>query len=383
MGIKHTFSARHSRSLAQPLTLTLVALLSAGVVPAIAATPAVPTATAAPADGATPLAPRVPVITVSRSGMASTLDIDGTIQPVRQATVASQVAGNVMQLAVKAGDRVKAGQLIARVDARDTSAALQRADAALAQAQAEATNARLNAERTRDLRTKGFVSQSATDVADNQLRAAQAAVEQAQAARAQAALARGFSQVVAPFDGIIGATHLDTGDLAAPGRPIATLYAPGALRAVVQVGVSRADAVRQAQRVQVLLPDGRAVTPVRSTELATADAVSQTIEWRLDLPADAQAAVRPGQMVTVRFDGAAAKPAPDAAAMLVPAAAVLRRGELTAVYVVQGERFVLRAVRLGADRGRDGIVVVAGLKPGERIAADALRAGLADASPAP
>lgn len=370
MGINTRLCHRHLTAAAAVAALAL--LVAPTVSFPVRAAPA-----AAPADGA----PTVPVMAVARSGASTSFELDGSIQPVRQATVASQVGGNVLQLAVKAGDRVKAGQLIARVDSRETSAALQRSDAGLAQAQAEATNARLNAERTRDLRAKGFVSQSALDIAENQWRAAQAGVEQAQAGRAQAALARGFSNVTAPFDGIVGATHLDTGDLATPGRPIATVYAPGALRAVVQVGLSRAEILRGAQRVQVVLPDGRAITPIKTTELATADAVSQTVEWRLDLPADAQTVVRPGQMVQVRVDGPAARSGVDAA-IVVPAAAVLRRGELTGVYVAQGEGFALRAVRLGADRGADGVAVVAGLKAGERIATDALRAGLADARPA-
>jgi hypothetical protein len=84
--------------------------------------------------------------------------------------------------------------------------------------------------------------------------------------------------------------------------------------------------------------------------------------------------------VQVRFEGAAA--AATDTAILLPSAAVLRRGELSAVYVVQGENFVLRAVRLGADRGPAGVAVLAGLKPGERVAADAVKAGLADARPA-
>jgi hypothetical protein len=81
----------------------------------------------------------------------------------------------------------------------------------------------------------------------------------------------------------------------------------------------------------------------------------------------------------VRFDGApAATAVPASNALAIPLSAVLTRGELTAVYVVQGERFVLRAVRLGAGGDR----VLAGLGVGERIAVDAVRAGLADATPA-
>lgn len=325
----------------------------------------------------------VPTVAVQRAGTGGAMDIEGSIQPVRQATVAAQVSGSVLQLAVKAGDYVKAGQLIARIDDREAAAGVLRTDAAIAQAQAEATNAKVSAERTRDLRSKGFVSQAALDVAETQYKAAQAGVAQAQAARSQAALARGFASVTAPFDGVVQATHLDTGDLATPGRPIATIYAPGALRAVVQIGASLADSARAATKVLVTLPNGQTLTPERRTELATADPVSQTIEWRLDLPATAMTGVMPGQMVRVRFEGAAPKAgSAETAPIRVPTPAVLRRGELNAVYAVQGEHFVLRAVRLGVDRGADGIEVLAGLKPGERVAADALKAGMADARPA-
>jgi|CXWL01.1.fsa_nt_gi RND family efflux transporter MFP subunit len=336
---------------------------------------------AAPAWAATAVS--VPLVTAERAHGAAALVIDGVVQPLRQATVAAQVGGSVLVLAVKAGDRVRAGQLIARVDERDVAAALLRSDAALAQAQAEATHVKVSLERTRSLRGQGFVSQAALDVAQTQWQAAQAAVQQAQAARSQAALARGYATVAAPFDGIVLATHLDAGDLAAPGRAIATLYAPGALRAVVQVGSTSAEAARAASRVEVELPSGQRVQPVKRTELAAADAVTQTIEWRLDLPTAASAGVLPGQMVRVRFEGAAAAPAPNRPpALRVPAAAVLRRGELTAVYVADGERFILRAVRLGADRGDGSWDVLAGLKPDERVAADALKAGLAAARPA-
>lgn len=327
----------------------------------------------------------VPTASAQASGSARGLALDGVVQPVRQATVAVQVGGNVLALLVKAGDRVRAGQPLARVDERDLLAGLQRSEAGVAQADAEWRNARANAERTRDLRGKGFVSQAALDSAETQLRAAQAGLAQAQAARASAALARGFSQVQAPFDGVVLATHLEAGDLATPGRPIATVFAPGALRAVVQVPASMASAARAARELQVTLPDGRHWTPTASTLLPLTDPVSQTVEWRLDLPAvvpgQAEAAPSPGQSVRVSFLAAAA-PAGQAGALSVPASALLRRGELTALYVARDQGFALRAVRVGADRGAAGIEVLAGLRPGERYALDAVRAGLAGAVPA-
>jgi len=351
--------------------LTLLALLGATALPAQAARP-------------------VPTVVAQATAAAGQQQLDGVLQPVRQATLSAQVGGNVLALAVKAGDPVRAGQLVARVDERDAQAGLLRGEAGVAQAEAEMRNARLNAERSQALKAQGFLSQAAVDQADTQYKAAQAGLQQAQAGRAQAALARGFTTVTAPFDAVVLATHLEAGDLAAPGRPIATIYAPGALRAVVQVPASLASSARQAASVQVQLADGRLLVPTARQLLPTADAVSQTVEWRLDLPVPADAAsapLLPGQAVQVRWQAAAVAAAAAASvpagAPVLPAAAVLRRGELTAVYVAQGPRFVLRAVRLGASRGAAGVEVLAGLRPGERVAADAVSAGLADAVPAP
>jgi RND family efflux transporter MFP subunit len=336
-------------------------------------------------------APRVPTFAVGQETADAAIELEAALQAIQQSTVAAQVSGNVLQLAVKAGERVRRGQLLARIDERDAQAGLAQRDAGLAQAEAELRQARTNAERTRELRRQGFVSQAAVDNAETQLSAAQAGIQQASAARSQAALARGFAAVTAPFDGVVLATHVEAGELAAPGRSIVTLYAPGRLRAVVQVPTSLSAAARAATRTEVRLPDGGWITPAARAELPGADAVAQTVEWRLDLPAAAVERLQPGQAVRVRFAGVpvAAAAAPSAGAapaalsdtrISVPASAVLRRGELQAVYAVQGGGFVLKPVRLGTATG-DKVQVLAGLKVGERIALDPVRAGLAGAAP--
>lgn len=341
----------------------------------LAALAALPFVAPAPAAPSTPAA--VPTVVVGSTTGTPGFELDGTVQAVQQSTLAAQVGGSVTALLVNAGDRVRAGQPIARIDERDLQAALARGEAGVAQAEAELRNARLAVERTRELRAQNFVSQAALDTAETQLRAAEAGARQAAAGRSQAALARSFAGVTAPYDAIVLATHVEAGDLATPGRPIATLYVPGRMRAVVQVPSSRSAAARSASRIEVQLADGRWVEPVARAELPGADAVSQTVEWRLDLPASATAHLVPGVAVRVRFAGARAAPGP--ARLTVPAAAILRRGELTAVYAAQGAQFVLKPVRLGARAG-DTVEVLAGLKEGERIALDPVRAGLAGAA---
>lgn len=324
---------------------------------------------------------QVPVVQAQVVGVSSGFELDGVVQPVKQSTVSTQASGRIATLLVKAGDRVKAGQLLATVDDRETRTGVQRSQAQVTQADAELRNAQANFERTRELQGKGFVSQAALDVADSQYKAARAGRDQAGAGAQQSALAQGFTRVTAPFEGWVQQTLAEAGDLAVPGKPLLTLYAPLPIRAVVQVPASRSDVARAAASIEVQIADAqgasRWVKPTGRSALPLADAVSQTIEWRLELPADAAAGLVPGQQVRVRFVGGQAQ------RMVVPASAVLRRGELTAVYVVSDKGFVLKAVRLGADHGALGVEVVAGLGVGERVALDPIKAGLAGASALP
>lgn len=325
-------------------------------------------------------APRVEVHTVVRQPVGQGLILDGTLEAVRQSTLSAQASGRIAQLTVKAGDRVRAGQVLALIDDRETTAGVQRAQAAVTQAEAEARNAEAHLKRTRELRAQGFVSQAALDTAQAQADAARAAVAQARAAQSQSALAQGFTRLTAPYDGYVLATHAEVGDLAVPGRPILTLYAPQPLRATVQVPASRAPLASSAQRVEVQLPDGRWVQPAAQTRVPSADPVAQTIEWRLDLASADTAAHVPGQSVKVRFAAGTQE------RLVIPARALLRRGELTAVYVAapagSPTGFVLRAVRVGTDHGEAGVEVLSGVQPGDRVALDPVRAGLAGAQPA-
>jgi RND family efflux transporter MFP subunit len=323
---------------------------------------------------------QVPVVAAQVKSVATGFELDGVIQPVKQSTISAQAAGRIVTLAVKSGDKVRTGQALATIDDREAQTGVQRSQALMAQAQAELRNAQANFDRTRDLQTKGFVSAAALDTADSQLKGALAGRDQAGAGAKQSALAQGFTRVLAPYDGWVLQTHVEAGDLAVPGKPLLTLYAPLPIRAVVQVPVSRAGVARSASAVEVLVQSSGAVAqwvrPTSSSAVPTADPVSQTIEWRFELPSETAKALLPGQQVRVRFVGKQAD------RMVVPTSAVLRRGELTAVYVVSRAGFVLKVVRLGAEHGADGVEVVAGLIDGDHVALDPVKAGLNGAQPA-
>jgi RND family efflux transporter MFP subunit len=322
---------------------------------------------------------QVPVVAAQVKSVGTGFELDGVVQPVKQSTISAQSSGRIATLSVKAGDKVRAGQMLATIDDREAQTGVQRSQAQVAQAQAELRNAQSNFERTRDLQSKGFVSAAALDTADAQLKGAQAGRDQASAGAAQSALAQGFTRVSAPFDGWVLQTHAEAGDLATPGKPLLTLYAPLPLRAVMQVPVSRSGVARAAGAVEVLVQNGgnsKWIRPSVTSSVPTADAVSQTIEWRLELPTEAANALLPGQQVRVRFTGGQTERS------VVPASAILRRGELTAVYVASPKGFLLKAVRLGADHGAEGVEVLAGLMAGELVALDPVKAGLQGAQAA-
>ena len=320
---------------------------------------------------------QVPVTSVQLKAVSNGFEMDGVVQPVKQSTVSAQASGRLTSLTVKAGDKVRAGQLLATIDDREAQTGVQRSQAQVAQMQADLRNAKANFDRTRDLLRQGFVSAAAMDTADAQLKSALAGRDQATAGASLSNLSQGFTRVVAPFDAWVLQTFVEAGDLAVPGKPLLSLYAPLPLRAVVQVPVSRSAQVTASNLVEVQLtqPDGSQpwIRPAARSSVPTADAVSQTIEWRLELPAESVKGLLPGQQVRVRFAAGQSQ------RLVVPASAVLRRGELTAVYVATAQGFVLKAIRVGSDHGADGIEVLAGLANTDRVALDPVRAGLAGA----
>ena len=324
-------------------------------------------------------APQVPVLTLGAQAVSTGYELEGVVEAVRQATVSAQATGRVASLQVKVGDKVRAGQVLATIDDRDTQTGVARSQAQVAQAEAELANAQAHVQRSRDLRQQGFVSQAALDVAESQYKAALAARAGAGAGAQQARLAQSFTQVTAPFDGYVMETLTQAGDLAVPGKPVATVYAPQPLRVAVQVPASMAQTARSAKSIELQVPGAgdslQWVAPASQQGVTAADPVSQTMTWKMDVPAAAAAQMIPGQQTRVRFVGGQAQ------RMVVPQAAVLRRGELTAVYVAGDKGFVLKAVRLGAVHG-EGVEVVAGLRAGDAVAANAIQAGLAGAQPA-
>lgn len=311
--------------------------------------------------------------TAQADAAAALVVFDASVEAIRQTVIAAQVPGQVVELPVKAGDRVKAGQTLVRIDAR---AAQQSAAASAAQVQAARAQLDLATreyERQKQLADRSFISQAALERAEAEFKAAQAQ-SNAQIAQAQAAQTQtGFHVVRAPYGGVVAEVPVALGDMAMPGRPLLTLYDPTALRVTAAVPQSVAARLKPGQAARVEIPAlAGAVSPkvMRTEVLPTVDPSTHTVAVRADLAPDASTrSLAPGMYARLSLPVPATGGAV-AASPMVPASAVVRRGELTALYVIDPQgRPLLRQVRLGRIEG-DRVEVLSGLNAGERVATD-------------
>jgi membrane fusion protein, multidrug efflux system len=306
---------------------------------------------------------------VARSGHYSTA-YEGVVEAVHQTVVAAPVPGAVVALQVHAGDKVQAGQVLMRIDAR---AAEQGALAGAAQARAahaateEATR---DFERQQQLFAEGFISQAALERAQAHLKTAQAGTA-AQLASAGAARTQSDLHVVrAPYAGVVGKVSVVLGDMAMPGRPLVMPYDPTALRVTAAIPQGAAATLNPAMTLQVEIPGatGGRIKPVRAQWLPMVDAASHTLELRLELPPDARAA--PGMFARAWLPGSEAPGAMERPRLFVPSQALVRRAELVSVYVIGRDgKPALRQVRPGHSVSGE-VEILSGVAAGERVALD-------------
>ncbi len=308
-------------------------------------------------------APSVATAEVQLRTVADVYAADAIVEAVRQATVSAQISGTVTQFFVDAGDRVKRGQLLARIDTREPDAQVAAQRANVAQAEAALAQAKLNFDRTQSLVKQNFVSQSALDKADADLKSAQAAVEAARAGSTQALTTRSFAEVRSPIDGVVSRRLMELGELAAPGKPMLEVHDPTALRATGSVPQFALARVTQANQADVVLPTlNQTIAATRVTLLPAADPRLLSTPVRADLPAKLPDGVMPGTVAKILL------PIGKAAKLTMPASAVVRRSELTAAYVVGADGAPqLRQIRVGEPVEGGQVEVLSGLAAGERV----------------
>jgi len=332
----------------RPVLTGLPALLFA--LPLLAATPATYTVGASTQDGS----------------YAAT----GTVEAVRQGTLGAQVSGRVLDVLVRSGDAVKAGQPLIHIEADDAADAATAGAATASGAAARLASARADFERAQRLRAQDYISVAALQRSEAALHSAEADAKatgaSANAARTRAA----WRNVTAPYAGFVTEVLVAAGDLATPGRPLVALYAPGALRVIAQV--PEAIAGRLEGTKQAFLtgagPD-QPPLPVGSWSVVSAvDPATHSVEVRAELRSGTQ--MQPGQFARLLLPLKSAASGPR-----IPTRAVLTRSEVTAVYVVDANGAThLRQVRLGPAEGEE-VTVLSGLQGGEKIALDPIAGG--------
>jgi RND family efflux transporter MFP subunit len=333
-------------------------------------------------------APKAPPAAALKAAAAEVREVDLTysaeavIEAVRQSTVSSQISGRIVELRFDVGDFVKKGEVIARIDERAATQAVAASEAQVREADAAARNARLNYERSRQLLAQKFISQAALDKAEADSKQAQARLSAMLAGAGQAATERSFATIVAPYSGVVAARHVELGEMAVPGKPLMTGFDPSTLRAVANVPQAQVAAIQASGKARVEVPSlGRWIEVRQLTVVPAADPRTHTTQVRLELPEDARG-VYPGVFARAHFTiGRAPR-------LLVPREAVFQRSEVTGVYVLDdrgagGLPPQMRQIRLGTAGDERAVEVLAGLRPGERVALEPVKAGMLGAARAP
>ncbi len=300
-----------------------------------------------------------------------TYSIDGVVEATRQSTVSAQISGRVKGIFFDVGDHVKKGQVILKIDEREANQALAGSRAQLSQAEAALQNARLNYERSKELFKQKFISQAALDKAKADYDVAKAQAEASKAGAQQSALMRSYTSVVAPYAGVVSARMVEMGEMVTVGKPLMTGFDPSQLRVIANVPQDKLEEIGSRPVVTIEVPSlNRWIKASSVTVQPSADIRTHSTQVRVDLPSNISN-LYPGMFVRTHFVVGKVKK------MLIPVSAVLRRSEVVAVYVVDDKDVPrLRQVRLGEANEQNEIEVLAGLNVGERVARDAVKAGM-------
>lgn len=315
--------------------------------------------------------------TVQYRDVDTTYAAEAVVEAVKQSTVSAQVTGRIVEINYDVGDYVKKGQVIVRIDQAEARQLVAGGEAQVAQAEAALENARAAVERNRQLAAQKFISQAALDKAEADFRVAEAQLKAAKASAGQAVTSKSYTVVVAPYSGVVSARHVELGEMAAPGKPLMTGFDPADMRVLATVPQYKIAEVRAGSRAMVEIPSlNKWIQAKTITILPAADARTHATRVRLDLPENLRD-VYPGMFARAYFSVGRARK------LVAPATAVVKRSELTGVYVVNDNNLVsLRQVRLGEPTGQGEIEILAGVSAGEKVALDPVKAGMSAGMPA-
>jgi RND family efflux transporter MFP subunit len=321
----------------------------------------------------------------------STYEAGGVVRARQVAVVSSRVVAPVVEVRVKAGDRVTRGQVLIQLDAREVGAQAARASASAsgmrlsleaAQAERRSAESAVVLARATHNRVKGLLEKNSATAqeldqavatlagAEARLSGATARVAEVEAGLAAAkageevaSVSASYAVLTAPFDGLVSNRQVDPGSMAAPGVPLMTIEDTSAYRLEVRVDESRAQLVAPGTAAEVRIDRGsggdEGWVPATVAEVASVDPALHSFVVKLDLPRST--GLRSGVFGRARVMG------PSERVLAVPASAVVRRGQLTLAFVVDAEG-TARLRMLSPGRESQGRVeVLAGLKEGDRV----------------
>ena len=296
--------------------------------------------------------------------------LDGVVEAVHRTTVSAQIGGQVEAILFDVDDYVEKDQVVVRLNDKQPAARLQQATAELDEAAARLEEAADEYERVKGVFEKKAVSKKSLDAAEAGFKAAQARLNSARAGMEQAREQYDYTRVRAPYSGIVTERHIQVGETAQPGIKLMSGLSLEKLRVNVDVPQNMIHSVRESSNISIETPNGERMPVTQKTVFPFAESASHTFRVRLDLEGD-KLALFPGMFVKALFEVGRQ------AVLTVPTAAIVRRSEVTAVYVSTPEGILsMRAIRAGRRLDDGDTVVLAGLLEGERVALDPIAAGV-------
>ena len=318
------------------------------------------------------------VATVEMRSLVNTIQFSGSLSPVVQTTVKSRVSGDVMRVAVREGQPVAEGQVLAQIDTADSKARLDAQSAALEEARAKLDIARKNRENNQQLLRQKFISQNAFDTTQSTFEASAAMMRSAEAQVRIAQKALDDAVVRAPFSGIVARKIVNPGEKVGIDSPLFALVDLGQMEIEAPAPASEIPSVRVGQPVSFRVDgfgertfEGRVerINPV--TEQG-----SRAITLYISV-ANRDGALRGGMCAKGQIVLDRTKPT-----VVVPATAIRDESGQSYVFTLENGKLAKRAVKVGATEPQQGLVEVkSGLESGLSVVS-ARVSGLKDGAPA-
>jgi RND family efflux transporter MFP subunit len=312
----------------------------------------------------------VTVAKVSADGDQAHLSVSGTVASKNAAQLSTRVMGHVERVNVNIGDRVSKGQLLISINSADLKAKKAQVNAGISEAKAAYDIAEKDFNRFKKLFDQNSASQKELDDITAHYNMAKARYEAALQMRNEIDAQFAYTNVIAPFNGIITARFIDAGDLANPGMPLLAIEAPDDFEVVARVPESSISKIEKGLRTKVMIPSIETAVSgnVSKVSASSANSGGQYVV-KIDLE-ESNKKMRSGMFVTVNFPSIKNDSAHQSGTVLIPRSIVIERGGLTGIYTVsQQETAVLRWLRLGKTIG-DQVEVLSGLKADETYILD-------------